>query len=95
MIELIWSPQSVADVAEIRSYIATDSQLYADLTVQRIVAAVERLRAFPDLGRIYPEGMPREVQVALGLAALVVNLAIYAFVWSRARPRGRTNRPSS
>jgi hypothetical protein len=44
---------------------------------------------------IYPEGMPREVQVALGLAALVVNLAVYGFVWSRARPRGGRNRPSS
>ena len=44
---------------------------------------------------IYPEGMPREAQVALGLAALVVNLAIYALVWSRARPRGGRNRPAS
>jgi hypothetical protein len=45
---------------------------------------------------IYPEGMPREVQVALGLAALVVNLTVYAFVWRRARPRsGGGNRPSS
>lgn len=44
---------------------------------------------------IYPDGMPREVQVTLGLAALVGNLAIYAFVRSRARPRGSRNRPSS
>lgn len=44
---------------------------------------------------IYPEGLSREMQVALGLAALVVNLVIYAFVWSRGRPRGGRNRPSS
>lgn len=55
MIDLLWSPQSVADVEEIRAYIAVDSKLYADLTVQRIVAAVERLRMFPDSGRMVPE----------------------------------------
>ena len=55
MIELIWSPQSIADVEEIRAYIAADSKLYAEMTVQRIVAAVERLRMFPDSGRMVPE----------------------------------------
>jgi plasmid stabilization system protein ParE len=55
VIELIWSPQSVADVEEIRAYIAADSKLYAQMTVQRIVAAVERLRMFPDSGRMVPE----------------------------------------
>ena len=50
MTDLIWSPQSVADVEEIRAYIAVDSKLYADLTVQRIVAAVERLGCFPTRG---------------------------------------------
>jgi plasmid stabilization system protein ParE len=40
--ELIWSLQALADVEEIRTYIALDSRAYADLTAQRIVAAVER-----------------------------------------------------
>ncbi len=62
MTDLIWSPQSVADVEEIRAYIAVDSKLYADLTVQRIVAAVERLRMFPDSGRIVPERSSRELR---------------------------------
>lgn len=45
---------------------------------------------------IYPEGLSREAQLVLGLAALVVNVAIYAFVWRRGRPRGGVgNRPSS
>jgi hypothetical protein len=34
---------------------------------------------------IYPEGLTREVQLALGLAALVGNGAIYAFVLRRRR----------
>lgn len=55
MIELIWSPQSFQDLESIRAYVAADSPLYAELTVQRIVAAVERLRTFPESGRIVPE----------------------------------------
>ena len=62
MTHLIWSPQSVADVEEIRAYIAVDSKLYADLTVQRIVAAVERLRMFPDSGRMVPERSSPELR---------------------------------
>ena len=55
MIELLWSPQSFQDLNGIRAYIAQDSPAYAELTVQRIVAAVERLRQFPDSGRMVPE----------------------------------------
>jgi toxin ParE1/3/4 len=52
---LRWSPQALRDVEAIREYIAVDSHRYADLVVSRIVGAVERLRAFPDSGRIVPE----------------------------------------
>ena len=55
MTELVWSPQSIDDLQTIRAYIAVDSPLYADLTVRRIVAAVERLKTFPESGRIVPE----------------------------------------
>ena len=62
MTELIWSPQALADVEEIRAYIALDSRSYADLTAQRIMAAVERLKAFPDSGRMVPERQSPEVR---------------------------------
>lgn len=52
---LIWSPQAVEDVDAIRSYVARDSEHYANLLVERIVAAVDRLEAFPLLGRVVPE----------------------------------------
>lgn len=55
MTEIIWSPASLADLESIRTYIARDSVRYADLVVSRIVAAVERLRTFPESGRIVPE----------------------------------------
>ena len=52
MTSLIWSPQqAIRDVESIRAFIAQDSPAYADLEARRIVAAVERLRSFPESGR--------------------------------------------
>jgi toxin ParE1/3/4 len=62
--EIIWSPRALADVEEIRSYITADSAGYAELTVRRLVQSVERLRQFPESGRVVPErpsGELREV----------------------------------
>jgi toxin ParE1/3/4 len=55
VIEVVWSARAVADLEEIRAYIAANSPAYADLTLRRLVASVERLRSFPDSGRIVPE----------------------------------------
>ena len=55
MIALFWSPQSLNDLESIRAYIAQDSLVYADLVLRRLAAAVERLRIFPESGRIVPE----------------------------------------
>ena len=55
MTEIRWSPRAVADLEEIRAYIEADSPAWADLTVRRLVTAVERLRQFPDSGRMVPE----------------------------------------
>jgi addiction module RelE/StbE family toxin len=52
---IVWSPQSLADLESIRDYIARDSPRYAELVVQRLVSAVERLEAFPRSGRVVPE----------------------------------------
>ena len=55
MTEVVWSPEALRDLEAIRDYIARDSAAYADLVVRRIVAAVERLRMFPESGRVVPE----------------------------------------
>ena len=55
MTPIDWSPQSLRDVESIRAYIAQDSDRYADLVVQRIVSAVDRLGHFPESGRVVPE----------------------------------------
>ncbi len=38
---------------------------------------------------IYPAGLTPRVQLWLGSVVLVVNVAVYAFVWWRTRRRGR------
>jgi len=39
------------------------------------------------LGLIYPEGLTRPMQAALGLGVLLLNLGLYLFVWRRGRQR--------
>ncbi len=55
MTRVIWAPQAIEDVEAIRAYVARDSAHYADLLVERIVAAVSRLENFPRSGRLVPE----------------------------------------
>jgi toxin ParE1/3/4 len=56
---LIWSPRSIRDLESIHQQIAQDSPLYADLVVQRLVRAPDRLQQFPESGRVVPErGQP-------------------------------------
>lgn len=62
MIDILWAPRAEADLKEIRAFIKADSQAWADLTVRRLVAAVERLREFPDSGRMVPERQAPELR---------------------------------
>jgi addiction module RelE/StbE family toxin len=60
--KLIWSPQALRDLEAIRDYIAADSPRYAALVVERIVVGVERLRDFPESGRVVPERNSPEIR---------------------------------
>jgi toxin ParE1/3/4 len=55
MVEIIWSPRAASDFEEICDYIANDSEHYARIFAQRIIAIVEKLSDFPHGGRIVPE----------------------------------------
>ena len=55
MIRIIWAPQAIEDIEAIRTFVARDSAHYADLLVERIVEAVDRLETFPRSGRLVPE----------------------------------------
>lgn len=62
MTPIIWAPQAIDDVLGIRAYIRLGSERYADLTVRRIVACIQRLSEFPDSGRIVPERNNPEIR---------------------------------
>ena len=51
MAELIWSDHALAELEGIFDYIATDSRLYAQYTVQSIFKAAELLHTFPESGQ--------------------------------------------
>ena len=55
MTRIIWAPQAIEDIEAIRTFVARDSAHYADLLVERIVEAVDRLETFPRSGRLVPE----------------------------------------
>ena len=52
---VVWSPEAVADVEAIASYIARDSTVYARAVVEKILEMAHQVRAFPLLGRMVPE----------------------------------------
>ena len=55
MTQVVWAPQAIQDVEAIRAHVARDSAHYANLVVERLVAAVERLQDHPRSGRVVPE----------------------------------------
>ena len=55
MTRVIWTRQAVEDVEAIRTFVARDSERYAGLLAERLVAAVDRLELFPHSGRMVPE----------------------------------------
>lgn len=55
MTEVRWTPQAANDLQAIYDFIARDSHHYAQLTVEGILAAIDRLEQFPLMGRHVPE----------------------------------------
>lgn len=55
MIQITWTEQALSDIEEIRGFIARDAPTFAELFVDRIIAAVEQLILFPEAGRVVPE----------------------------------------
>lgn len=55
MIEVRWTSQAVEDVQSIYDFIARDSIHYAQLVIEKIIAAVDNIERFPLMGRVVPE----------------------------------------
>ena len=55
MTRVRWTPQAAEDLQAIYDFIARDSPHYAQLTVEDILAVIDRLKEFPLMGRQVPE----------------------------------------
>ena len=60
-----WTEPAISDLDNLREYIARDSEYYADLFVEKIIAAVENIEEFPEIGRIVPEAEERNIREIL------------------------------
>lgn len=55
MVQIEWTERSLEDLNEIHDYIARDSKSYATLFIKKIYNTVQKLKEFPNMGRIVPE----------------------------------------
>lgn len=55
MTKIRWTDQAIADLAAIRTFIEQDSPHYASVVVARLIRSVDRLKDFPQSGRVVPE----------------------------------------
>ncbi len=55
MVRIEWTERSLEDLNEVHDYIARDSKNYAHLFVKKIYETVQRLKDFPNIGRVVPE----------------------------------------
>ncbi|MCE5279513.1 MAG: type II toxin-antitoxin system RelE/ParE family toxin [Planctomycetaceae bacterium] len=75
MAEIRWTLQAAEDFDSAAAFIAADSAHYAEIFVDDVFAAIDRLALFPQSGRIVPEsGDPAIREVILGNFRLVYRL---------------------
>lgn len=55
MVRLEWNERALDDLKEIHEYIARDSPNFANLFVKKVYETVQKLKDFPEIGRIVPE----------------------------------------
>lgn len=57
-----WSEPAVIDLENIKEYIDNDSVFYANIFVEKILDAVEKLSELPIMGRFVPEADDTEIR---------------------------------
>jgi addiction module RelE/StbE family toxin len=60
--EVRWTPQAAEDLESIYDFIARDSQHYAQLTAEKILAAIDLIEQFPLMGRHVPESSREDLR---------------------------------
>lgn len=55
MVRIEWTERALEDLNVVHDYIARDSKNYAHLFVKKIYETVQKLKDFPNIGRVVPE----------------------------------------
>jgi len=63
--KILWTDPAIEDLRNLHSYIAKDSEVYANSFVERIILVVEKLTNFPRLGRAVPEAEEETIRELL------------------------------
>ena len=50
-----WTEPAIESLQAIKNFISLDSRYYGQIFVERIIQQVEKLKLFPEIGRIVPE----------------------------------------
>ncbi len=50
-----WTEPAIESLQAIKDFISLDSRYYGQIFVERIIQQVEKLKLFPEIGRIVPE----------------------------------------
>ena len=50
--KLIWTEPAVLDLEKIKEYVSRDSEYYALNLIENIFESVEKLKEFPNIGRV-------------------------------------------
>jgi toxin ParE1/3/4 len=56
---IILTPLAITDLEEIEDYLTTDSKVFAQHYISRILARMRVLREFPEVGHLVPECLER------------------------------------
>ena len=71
-VQIRWSAEALRDLEELHDYIAGNSPRYAALVAGRLVAAVDAVREYPEIGRMVPElGDPAVREVIHGTYRII------------------------
>jgi len=62
MVKIIWTEQAYEDFEAIFNYIRRDSEKYARLFAEKMLASIKRLEFMPESGRIVPEIDKRHIR---------------------------------
>ena len=65
MAQVTWTEQAIDDLYTVFLFIARDTPGYAELMIERVFTATERLDEFPRSGRVVPEFGQDDIREAI------------------------------